>query len=110
MEKRKIKFKNFKRDLNEDLKKNEKLRLLYKVESAKLTVAEKLADIREKIGLTQEELAKKMNVSQQLISRIESGADNITLETLVKFCYAMKIMLKIDVEKQGRDREVVAFV
>jgi len=46
---------------------------------------------RLKLGLTQKELALKIGMIQADISRIESGKRNITLETLIKLCKALKI-------------------
>ena len=43
------------------------------VERAKLILAEKLVEIREKQKITQAGLAKKLGVTQRAISRIESG-------------------------------------
>lgn len=43
-----------------------------------------IAKIRQQKNLTQAELAKEMNTSQSAINRIESGQQNLTLETLAK--------------------------
>jgi len=45
-------------------------------------IGKELRNIRKRQGLSQGELAKKMDVSQQLISRIEKGKENISLSTL----------------------------
>jgi len=45
-------------------------------------VAGKIKLIRKQKGLTQRQLAKRLKVSQQVISRIESGGGNISLLTL----------------------------
>lgn len=45
-------------------------------------VADKIRIIRKQKGLTQHALAKKLKVSQQIISRVESGRENISLLTL----------------------------
>lgn len=42
----------------------------------------KMAGLRKENGLSQKDLAKKLGISQQLISRIESGNENASLETL----------------------------
>lgn len=44
--------------------------------------------LRVKTGLTQLDLAKKMKVKREYISRIESGNQNITLLTLLKIAAA----------------------
>ncbi len=45
-------------------------------------IADKIRIIRKQKGLTQRALAKKLKVSQQIISRVESGRENISLLTL----------------------------
>ena len=107
---KKYKFKRFTDDLAAELGKNKKFDLEYKVELAKLKMAEKLAQLREGMGLTQADLARKMNVSQQLISRIESGSDNITIETLIKFFFILGVVLKIDIGKGRKNQEILQFV
>ncbi|MBI5207232.1 MAG: helix-turn-helix domain-containing protein, partial [Candidatus Firestonebacteria bacterium] len=54
---------------------------------------------REKKGITQKELAFNLKISQQIISRIEKGKQNISIETLEKICNALG--LPIDIEKFG---------
>lgn len=109
MKKARYKFKRFQDDLDKELAKNKKFQFQFEVETAKLKVAEKLAEIREKTGLTQAELAHKMNVSQQLISRIESGSDNITIETLIKFLEILGVTLRIGIEKRKGSHEILRF-
>lgn len=106
---KRYKFKRFQDDLYEELRKDKKFELAYEVETAKLKMADKLAELREKTGLTQAELAKRMKVSQQLISRIESGADNLTIETLIKFFDTLGVCLRIDVEKRKGHQEILEF-
>lgn len=51
-------------------------------------VAEKIKAARQDLGLTQEELAERIGISQQIISRIEKGRNDIRLSTLEKiFCF-----------------------
>lgn len=45
-------------------------------------VGEEIRSIRKEKGLSQKALAKKLRISQQLISRIEKGKENISLITL----------------------------
>lgn len=41
-----------------------------------------LREARKEAGLSQEELAKKIKVSQQVISRVEKGGENVSLGTI----------------------------
>lgn len=45
-------------------------------------VGEKIKNLRKQAGLTQGDLAQKLGVSQQVISRVESGRDNVSLLTI----------------------------
>jgi DNA-binding XRE family transcriptional regulator len=59
-------------------------------------VGQKLRDIRQKKGLSQKALAKELGVSQQLISRIENGKENISLIVLKKIVRALGKDVKIE--------------
>lgn len=49
-----------------------------------------LKDTRESLGLTQEQLAEKSNVSRQTISMIENNSlDNIKSTTMLKLAMAL---------------------
>ena len=59
-------------------------------------IGHRLADLRSKAGMSQQELARKLKTSQQLISRIEKGGENLTLTTLFNIARVLKIRVKID--------------
>ena len=64
-------------------------------EQFKIGVMLKIA--REEAGLTQEQLAKKLQTKKSAISRIENHAEDIKLSTLEKFAQALgkKLILKV---------------
>lgn len=73
-------------------------------------VGRKIAELRRKAGLTQEELAEKLGVGWRYVSRAERG-ENLTLQTMVKIANALEIRVKAllneprDVRiKQGRPK------
>ena len=79
----KIALENFKIHLNEKLK-DKRFRKIYERELVKVAIAQKLAEIRQDAHLKQSDLAKKLHVSQQFISQIETAeADNLTIDTLL---------------------------
>ena len=55
-----------------------------------------IASIRREQGLSQKEMAKKIGISQQLISRIEKGGENVSLSTLTTMARALNKKVKID--------------
>ncbi len=59
-------------------------------------IAEKIRTARKKQGFTQAELAQKLNVSQQLISRMESGRDNVSIQTLKNVAGALGVNLIVE--------------
>lgn len=56
-----------------------------------ITLADRLRKIREYRGLKQSAVAQEMNVSQQAYSCLETKGANIKMETIQRFCNAMKI-------------------
>ena len=56
-----------------------------------------LKKAREEAGLTQEELAEKLNTKKSAISRIENHAEDIKLSTLGKFVKAVGKKLRLEV-------------
>jgi len=53
-----------------------------------IQVAIALRKLRKTLRLSQEKLAQKMRVKREFISRVESGKQNVTLETLYKIAEA----------------------
>lgn len=47
-----------------------------------LKAAMELKKLRKELNISQDELARKMKVKREFITRIESGEQNITIETL----------------------------
>ena len=45
-------------------------------------------------GLSQDEFAKQLGYDRAYLSRVESGKQNLTVESLIKICDGLKISLK----------------
>lgn len=81
--------------LKEDLKDPE-FRKHYEREKKVLKVAYEIVKLRHKLGLSQKELARRVGTTQQVISRLESGAYNgYTLKTLERLAKATSTDLLI---------------
>jgi DNA-binding XRE family transcriptional regulator len=92
----KCKVRTFKSRLRDELKDPE-FKAHYQEEKQALKMAMKIAELREKNGLSQQQLAKLMGTSQQAISRIESGEyEGFTLKTLEKIAEATGMRVKIE--------------
>jgi len=93
---KKEKVRTFRNRLREDLKDPE-FKAHYQEERQALKLAMKIAKLREKKGLSQQQMAKLMGTSQQAISRIESGEyEGFTLKTLEKIAEATGTKVKIE--------------
>ncbi len=93
---KKEKVRTFRSRLREDLKDPE-FKAHYQEERQSLKLAMKIANLREKKGLSQQQMAKLMGTSQQAVSRIESGEyEGFTLKTLEKIAEATGTKVKIE--------------
>lgn len=89
----------FQEVLQEELKDKE-FRKYYEEEGKKLAIGQKIAQLRHKLGITQEELAKKIHTTQTVISRLERGDYwTCTLRTLEKIALATGTHLRVSFKK-----------
>ena len=72
-------------------------------------IALKILDYLRKKGISQKELAEKINVSPQQINKIVKGSENLTLQTISKIETALCISL-IEVPGLQREEEIVEVV
>ncbi|MBI4249344.1 MAG: helix-turn-helix transcriptional regulator [Elusimicrobia bacterium] len=70
-------------------------RRLYEEAGIELRIALEITKAREAAKMTQRELADAMKTKQQTVSRIERGAQNVTIETLEKIARALKRDLQV---------------
>ena len=86
----------FHRELVKPYLREKKLREKIKAGVKRLKVITQLVELREKLGMTQTELAGRIGVSQPFIARIENDeTSNLSLETLVKVVDALDAGLDI---------------
>ena len=67
---------------------------------------EKLKEIRKISGMTQEELADKLNVSRQTISKWEKGLSTPDLEMAIQFCDLFQISLDELLKEERMERKL----
>ena len=68
---------------------------LHNIPQQRLTIAQRIKELRIKKGYTQVEMAKRLGVIQQYVSRLESGHENLTLDTLQKIAQVFSMNLTI---------------
>lgn len=54
-------------------------------------IGQQLRSARQKKGFTQKKFASRVGITQQWLSKIEKGQENITLLTLIRLCRALGI-------------------
>jgi DNA-binding XRE family transcriptional regulator len=106
---KKIRLEKIDAALKEELK-NKKFRKVYELERVKVALAQKIAELREEKCLKQVDLARKLGVSQQFISQIETGRErNLTLDTLLRLANSLGRGVKISfprISKRGQSLQV----
>ncbi len=89
-------FRTFRERLNEDLKDPE-FKKAFDEEDLPARLAIQIAKLREKQGLTQRELAKRLHVSQQALSQLEDPTSaRYTLRTLQRLASALHRRLVVE--------------
>jgi transcriptional regulator with XRE-family HTH domain len=58
-------------------------------------VAKQIISLRKSLGLSQKELAEKLNTKQSAISRIEKGEQNISISLLEKIADALGVEVNV---------------
>lgn len=82
--KKSVKLENTEIFLKRELKRPG-FRKAFEEERAKVALAQKIAELRRESRLNQAALAEKLHVSQQYVSRLETGREkNLTIDTLVR--------------------------
>lgn len=81
--------------INKKIKEDPKLAKGFEQEDLNLNAAVMVREMREDLGMTQEEFAKYVGKPQSTISRIESGAMNVTVGLLNEIATAAHRQIKL---------------
>lgn len=88
-------------DLHAKWMKDKEYRKAHEELAAEFALARAVIDARTKAGLTQEQLAKRMDTTQSVIARLESGRTRPSTQTLERLAAATRTRLKITFEAQA---------
>lgn len=86
------------RELHKKWMENPEYRKAYEELDEEFSLASALIEARSKAGLTQEELAERMQTSQSAIARMESGRAIPSARTLTRFAKATGTRLRVSFE------------
>lgn len=93
-------MKSFKSHLKSKMS-NKKFLEAFDQEKQLLALALKIQEYRSKKGLSQADLAKRAHVTQQQVSRLETGI-NTNVSTFLKICHALDLDLSLNVIKNRK--------
>ena len=80
-------------------------RKAYEEADLPVRLAIEIAKLREREGLTQADVARKLGTTQQVISRIEKcNQNNLTVGTLQKIAKALNATLHVEFVRDGSER------
>jgi len=87
------------RDLHESWMKRKEYRQAYEKLAPEFALARAVIDARAQASLTQEQLARRMDTTQSVIARLESGRTRPSTKTLERLAAATGTRLKISFER-----------
>jgi len=90
-------------DLHKKWMKNPKYRREYQALEEEFSLSAAMIEARARAGLTQEQVAQRMQTTQAVIARLEGGGSRPSTRTLEKYAKATGTQLKISFEpKEAR--------
>jgi ribosome-binding protein aMBF1 (putative translation factor) len=93
-------------DLHQKWMNEPKYRKAYEALEDEFFLASLVMDVRNRAGLTQEELARKMGTTQLVVARLESGRWHPSMRTLQRLAQATGSRLLIRFEPHGEASRV----
>jgi plasmid maintenance system antidote protein VapI len=75
--------------------------LTFHVESAILSFTEDLSSLMEAQGVSKSELARRLHCQPAFITKLLSGQNNFTIETMVRIAIALDAKVKIHLQGPG---------
>ena len=91
-------------DLHKKWMKEPKYRKAYEALEEEFALASAVIDARNRAGLTQQALARKMGTTQPVVARLESGRTRPSMRTLERLAKATGSRLLIRFEPRERKR------
>jgi len=89
------------KDLHQKWMRNKEYRKAHDELAAEYALARAVIDARATAGLTQEQLAQRMDTTQSVIARLESGRTRPSTQTLERLAAATGTRLRITFEAQA---------
>ncbi|HHV95234.1 MAG TPA: helix-turn-helix transcriptional regulator [Clostridiaceae bacterium] len=94
---------NVKEEINKRLESDIELKKAYDCAQREYEVLKQLVKMRNEMGLSQSDVARKSGLTQQMVSRIETVGNSPTLRNFIK--YVDSLGLEIKIEKKNNNME-----
>ena len=91
-------------DMHKKWVKEPKYRKAYEAIEGESVLASAVMDVRNRAGLTQAQLARKMGTTQPVVARLESGRTRPSMRTLDRLAEATGSRLRISFEPRAAKR------
>lgn len=82
-------------------KRDPEFKKLWEENELKRELIKQIIALRNKFGMTQQELAEKLGTSQAAIARVESGRQNITIDYLARIAHALHLSVNVRFKATG---------
>ncbi len=83
-------------------------RLAERQELFRIALTQAMRDVRKRVGLTQKELAEKLEVGQSWVSKLESANNDHTFESVIAYLNALEADFEATILLQGEKVKVIA--
>ena len=90
-------WKEFRKELNITPEQEEEIRIENEIIQATI-------EARKKKQITQAEISKKSGLTQSVVARIESGTHSPTMQTMIKYLYAIGYTLQV---VPAKDKKII---
>jgi transcriptional regulator with XRE-family HTH domain len=83
-------------------------RLIQRQEIFRIALTQAMRDARNRVGLTQKQLAEKLGVGQSWVSKLESANNDHTFESVIAYLNALGADFETSILLEGQKATVVA--
>ena len=87
---------NVKEEVNKRLENDVELKKAYDCAQREYEVLKQLVKMRNEMGFTQNDVAKKSGLTQQMVSRIETMGNSPTLRNFIKYVDSLGLEIKLE--------------
>ena len=83
-----------------------------KIVDLKEMIGSRIQEIRNKKGITQDQLSEKVGISSKYLSSIERGKENPTLNTILKLAQSLEVkpdhfFIHLEIEDPGKRKSMI---